>query len=111
MRNTVMIMTITTMMMTTRMPACNVCNHAHRLSFTDGPRKGEQASGITMTATNALTNTYGGGSIIGDNLFSDAQRGACPCAGRCSIGVAVVFFFPCGGRSADGKLTPNGHYQ
>ena len=67
MRNTVMnmIMTITTMMMTRRKPACNVCNHAHRLSFTDGPRKGEQASGITMTATNALTNTYGGGASLG----------------------------------------------
>ena len=47
------------------MAACNVCNHAHRLSFTDGPRKGEQASGITMTATNALTNTYGGGASLG----------------------------------------------
>ena len=51
------------------MTVCNVCNHTHRLSFTDGPRKCEQAS-ITMTAPNALTNIYGGGSIIGHTLFS-----------------------------------------
>ena len=34
--------------------------HTHHLSFTDGPRKGEQAR-ITMTAPHALTNTYKGG--------------------------------------------------
>ena len=69
-----MTMAITTTMMMTTMPACNVCTqHTHRLSSTDGPRKGEQAS-ITMTAPHALTNTYRGGSIIGHTLSSDAQR-------------------------------------
>ena len=78
------------------MAACNVCNHAHRLSFTDGPRKGEQAS-ITMTATNALTNTYGGGASLGTPSSATrtqrGRRGECPCA--VPVGVAL-FFSPWG---------------
>ena len=110
MRNTVMIMTITTMMMTTRMPACNVCNHAHRLSFTDGPRKGEQAS-ITMTATNALTNTYGGGASLGTpSSATRTQRGRRGECGPCAVGVAL-FFSPWGAmgsfhRTATTRLLP-----
>ena len=78
--------------MTTRMEACNVCTHTHRLSFTDGPRKDEQAS-ITMTAPHALTNTYVGGSIIGHTLSSDEQRA--PGAGSFSFGGHM------GGRSRE----------
>ena len=86
---TVMTMTITTTMMTTRIPACNVCNqHTHRLSFTDGRSKRRAGKHFTMIAPNALTNTYGGntggGSTIGHTLFSDAQRA--PVAGSFSFG-------------------------
>ena len=83
---TVRTMTITTIMMTTRMTACNVCTHTHTASLLQmalGARKDEQAS-ITMTAPHALTNTYEGGSIIGHTLSSDEQRA--PVAGSFSFG-------------------------
>ena len=73
-----MTMTITTTMMMTTMPACNVfTQHTHRLSSTDGPRKGEQAS-ITMTAPHALTNTYRGGEHHRAHPLQ--RRTACPCS-------------------------------
>ena len=64
-----MTMAITTTMMMTTMPACNVfTQHTHRLSSTDGPRKGEQAS-ITMTAPHALTNTYRGSGVVSYTIW------------------------------------------
>ena len=95
-----MTMAITTTMMMTTMPACNVfTQHTHRLSSTDDPRKGEQAS-ITMTAPHALTNTYRGGSIIGHTLSSDAQRA--PVAGSFFLwgawGAGHVNYRPGAGR-------------
>ena len=62
-----MTMTTTTTMLMTTMSACNAgTQHTHHLSFTDGPRKGEQAS-ITIIdyndcATRANEHLQGGGA-------------------------------------------------
>ena len=58
--------------------------HRARVLFHGWPSEMRAQASITMTAPNAPTNIYGGGSIIGHTLFSDEQ-----CA---PVGTSWFFF-------------------